>query len=381
MKGAAEAFLVPLLKIPLAKPVFDREMEEAAVEALRNERFVLGESVRKFEEEFAKYCGTDYAVSTNSGTDALHIAQLAAGIGPNRRVVTSPASFIATANAIIHANNLPVFSDINLENYTLDSEMLSKAVDAKTKVVIPVHLYGYPADMDSINAVAKKRSLVVIEDACQAHGALFGGRKAGSLGDVGCFSFYSSKNMTVGGDGGMIVTDDERLAKRAAKLCDCGRKSQYVHDLVGYTARLNNVNAAIGRVQLRRLDAWNEQRRKIADLYNRLLSDVDGIVLPPRSEGAVSPVYHLYVIRTRRRDRLKTWLEGNGIMCGVHYALPIHLQPVYRKMFGFKKGMYPRSEELCKTCLSLPIYPELSTDEVLFVSRKIHDFFGKKGDE
>lgn len=380
MKESAGALLVPLLKIPLAKPVFDREMEEATVEALRNERFVLGESVWKFEEEFAKYCGTDYAVSTNSGTDALHIAQLSAGIGPNRRVVTTPASFIATANAIIHANNLPVFSDINLENYTLDSEMLSKAVDAKTKAVIPVHLYGYPADMDSINAVAKKRSLVVIEDACQAHGALLEGRKAGSLGDVGCFSFYPSKNMTVGGDGGMIVTDDEKLAKQASKLRDCGRKSQYVHDMVGYTARLNTINAAIGRVQLRRLDAWNEQRRKIADLYNRLLSDVDGIVLPPRSEGAVSPVYHLYVIRTRCRDHLKTWLEGNGIMCGVHYELPIHLQPVYRKMFGFKKGLYPKSEELCKTCLSIPIYPELSSNEISFITDRIHDFFEKKGD-
>jgi perosamine synthetase len=379
LKALAGALLVPLLKIPLAKPVFDREMEEVAVEALRNERFVLGESVWKFEEEFAKYCGTDYAVSTNSGTDALHIAQLSAGIGPNRRVVTTPASFIATANAIIHANNLPVFSDINLENYTLDSEMLSKAVDAKTKAVIPVHLYGYPADMDSINAVAKKRSLVVIEDACQAHGALLGGRKAGSLGDVGCFSFYSSKNMTVGGDGGMIVTDDEKLAKQASKLRDCGRKSQYVHDMVGYTARLNTINAAIGRVQLRRLDAWNEQRRKIADLYNRLLSDVDGIVLPPRSEGAVSPVYHLYVIRTRCRNHLKTWLEGNGIMCGVHYELPIHLQPVYRKMFGFKKGLYPKSEELCKTCLSIPIYPELSSNEISFITDRIHDFFEKKG--
>jgi perosamine synthetase len=368
-------------RIPLAKPIFDKEMEKAAVEALCSEKFVLGESVFKFEEEFAKYCGVDYAVSTSSGTNALQIALIAAGLSAGQRVVTSPASFIASANAIIHANDRPVFSDIDLGTYTLDPELLNKLGGIKPKAVIPVHLYGYPADMDSINLVAEKRGLFVIEDACQAHGAIYKGRKTGSLGDVGCFSFYPSKNMTVGGDGGMITTNDSKLARTASKLRDCGRKSQYVHDMVGYTARLNTVNAAIGRVQLRRLDAWNEQRRKIADLYNRLLSDVDGIVLPPRSEGAVSPVYHLYVIRTRCRDRLKTWLEGNGIMCGVHYVLPIHLQPVYRKMFGFKKGMYPRSEELCKTCLSLPIYPELSTDEVLFVSRKIHDFFGKKGDE
>jgi perosamine synthetase len=364
--------------IPLAKPIFDKEMEKAAVEALSNERFVLGESVFRFEEEFAKYCGVDYAVSVSSGTEALHIALLAAGIDSGQRVITSPASFVASANAIIHSNGIPVFSDIDLETYTLDPELLSK-LPTKSKAVIPVHLYGYPADMDLITSVASKKGLFVIEDACQAHGASYKGKKAGSLADCGCFSFYSSKNMTVGGDGGMITTDDKKVAQRVAKLRDCGRKSQYVHDAIGYTSRLNTVNAAIGRVQLRHLDEWNQMRRLRAKEYDRLLSGIDGLILPPMSADAdTQPVYHLYVVRTKKRDALKAWLESKGIACGVHYVLPIHLQPVYMKMFGYKKGMYPKSEELCRTCLSLPMYPDLSSAELSFISNTVHDFFEQK---
>lgn len=367
------------MKIPLGKPILDAEIEEAAVNAIRNERFVLGESVHKFEEEFAKYCGTEYAVSTSSGTDALKIALLASSVEPKHEVITSPASFIASANAILHAQGTPVFADIDLKTYTVDPEQIRKAVTAKTKAIIPVHLFGYPAEMDSINASAEKRRLIVVEDACQAHGASINGAKAGSLGDIACFSFYPSKNMTVGGDGGMITTDSKKIAVRAAKLRDCGRKSQYVHDLVGYTSRLNTVNAAIGRIQLRRLDAWNERRRQVAKEYCRLLSDIEEVTLPPvGDESVVRPVFHCFVIRTNRRDELKSWLESNGIGCGIHYALPIHLQPVYRKMFGYKKGMYPKSEKLCRTCLSLPIYPDLSSRELSFISEKIHDFFNQK---
>jgi perosamine synthetase len=361
--------------IPLAKPMFDTEMEEAAVNTLRNDRFVSGESVQKFEEEFAKYCGVDYAVSTNSGTDALQIALIAAGPVTGGRVVTSPASFVASSNAIIHAGGVPVFSDISLETYTLDPVLFSAAVDSKTKAVIPVHLFGYPANMDSINAVAEKRGLIVVEDACQAHGALLNGRKAGSLGDVGCFSFYPSKNMTVGGDGGMITTNNKKGAVRAAKLRDCGRKSHYVHDMFGYTARLNTVNASIGRIQLKHLDEWNEKRRRNAEIYNRLLSDIDELTLPPKGNGKTRPVYHLYVVRTKNRDGLKVLLESNGIQCGINYALPIHLQPIYKKVFGFKEGMHARSEELCKTCLSIPMYPDLARNQINFVSEKIHEFF------
>lgn len=372
--------LAPIIeRIPLANPIFNKEMEKAAVEALCTERFVLGESVFRFEEEFAKYCGVDYAVSVSSGTEALRIALTAVGIGQGQQVVTSPSSFIASANAIIHANGIPIFSDINLETYTMDEQMLDK-LEIGAKAVIPVHLYGYPADMDSINSVAKKKGLFVIEDACQAHGATYKRKKTGALGDIGCFSFYSSKNMTVGGDGGMITTNNKKVAQSVAKLRDCGRKSQYIHDVIGYTSRLNTVNAAIGRVQLKHLDEWNCKRRQIAKVYTRLLSDIEGLTLPPTYEGTdVQPVFHLYVIRTRQRDDLKAWLESHGIMCGIHYALPIHLQPIYKKLFGFKKGMYPKSEKLCRTCLSLPMYPELSEGKISFISNKIHDYFEKKG--
>ena len=363
------------MEIPLAKPVFNEEMRRAAIEALSSERFVLGESVYKFEEEFARYCGADFGVSTSSGTNALHIALLVLGIKQGQQVITAPASFVATSNAILHAQGVPVFADIELETYTIDPEQVKKAVGTKTRGIIPVHLYGYPADMDSIGEIAEKNELFVVEDACQAHGASYKGRKTGSLSDVACFSFYPSKNMTVAGDGGMLVTNDEEVAEEAAKLRDCGRKSKYVHDLVGYTSRLNTVNAAIGRVQLRYLDEWNEKRRRNAETYDRLLSGVESLCLPSAGDEATRPVYHLYVVRTSMRDGLKEWLQSRGIECGIHYTLPIHLQPVYVKMFRFKEGAYPNTEELCRTCLSIPMYPDLSEREIHFVCEQIHEFF------
>jgi perosamine synthetase len=363
------------MKIPLAKPIFDEEMRRAAIEALSSERFVLGESVYKFEEEFARYCGADFAVSTSSGTNALHIALLALGMKQGEQVITAPASFVATSNAILHAQGAPVFADIELETYTIDPEQVKKAARTKTRGIMPVHLYGYPADMDSIGEIAEKKELFVVEDACQAHGASYKGRKTGSLSDVACFSFYPSKNMTVAGDGGILTTNDKEVAEEAAKLRDCGRKSKYVHDLVGYTSRLNTVNAAIGRVQLRHLDEWNEKRRRNAETYDRLLSDGEDLDLPLAGDEATRPVYHLYVVRTSMRDGLKEWLQSRGIECGIHYTLPIHLQPVYVKMFGFEEGAYPNTEELCRTCLSIPMYPDLSEREVRFVCEQIHEFF------
>ena len=273
---------------------------------------------------------------------------------------------------------LPLFSDITSETYNIDPLKLEKTISSKTKAVIPVHLYGYPADMNLINDLADKHEFVVIEDDCQAHGASYHGKKTGSISLAGCFSFYSSKNMTVGGDGGMITTNDEKIAAAAAKLRDCGRKSQYVHDVIGFTSRLNSVNAAIGRVQLKRLDAWNKLRREAAQMYDSYLEGVGDLVLPPSRSSTVEPVYHLYVVRTKYRDELKTWLESQGIGCGVHYALPIHLQPVYRQMFGYNEGAYPNAEELSKTCLSLPIFPEITNDEILYINQNVRKFFESK---
>ena len=362
-------------KIPLARPSFTKEMEKAAVDALWNEHFVSGESVARFEEEFAEYCGVDCAVSTNSGTAALSIALTALDVKNGASVITTPASFVATANAVLHSGGTPKFVDIDMQTYNIDPESVKAAVETRTRAVIPVHLFGFPADIDSIKQTGEKKGFAVVEDACQAHGAYYKGRKVGGLGDVACFSFYPSKNMTVAGDGGMLVTNDEKIAQKAAKLRDCGRRSKYVHDVVGYTARLNTVNAAVGRVQLKYLDEWNEKRMRNAEIYNRLLSDVEGLCLPPAGDKATRPVYHLYVVRTSMRDELEEWLQSKGIECGVHYPLPIHLQPIYVEMFGFKDGTYPRAEELCKTCLSIPMYPDLSETEIQFVCDQIHEFF------
>jgi perosamine synthetase len=367
--------MVLQMKIPLASPVLDEEMRAAALNALSNEPFVLGESVFRFEEEFAEYCGVPHAVSTSSGTCALQLSLIALSIKRGNHVLTTPASFIATANCALHVNAVPVFADIDIRTYNVDPELLRNKITKKTKAIVPVHLFGYPADMNAISEISQERHVDVVEDACQAHGAEYFGKKVGSIGNVGCFSFYSTKNMTVCGDGGMVVTNDEAIAGTIAKLRDCGRISHYEHDAIGYTSRLNTVNAAIGRVQLKRLDEWNERRRAIARLYDSLLVDRDDITLPPRGDSEVKPVYHLYVIRTHFRDALKTWLEQNGIQCGIHYPMPIHLQPIYRKLFGYKEGDFPNSEMLCKTALSLPMFPGLQNHEIRYICEKIREFF------
>lgn len=362
-------------KIPLAKPVFDEEMREAAIDALQNERYVMGESVFKFEEEFARYCGTRYAVSTSSGTSALQLSLVALGVNRGDQVITTPYSFVATSNAILHVGAVPVFADVDIKTCNLDPELAKEKLTSRTRAVIPVHLYGFPADMKSIQDVFEDQECAVVEDACQAHGAEYFGKKVGALGDVGCFSFYSCKNMTVCGDGGMVVTNNDDVAYKVAKLRDCGRSSHYEHDLIGFTARLNTVNAAIGRVQLKRLDEWNQKRRACARLYNRFLGDVDELVLPCRENSEVKPVYHLFVVRTTRRDWLKVWLEEQGVQCGIHYPLPIHLQPAYRRLFAYSGGEFRNSEFLSKNVLSLPMYPELQRDEIEVICENIHDFF------
>lgn len=363
-------------KIPLARPTLDEEMKEAAIQAMQNERFVLGESVYKFEEEFARYCGTKFAVSTASGTAALVLSLVAQGIRGGE-VVTTPASFVASANSIIHSGATPRFADIGLEDYTINPSRVRASIGNRTKAIIPVHLYGHPAAMNELCEVASEHGISVIEDACQAHGASYNDRKVGSIGDAGCFSFFPSKNMTVGGDGGMVVTNDEVVKESVTSLRDCGRAkgSKYLHDKIGYTERLNTVQAAIGRVQLKRLDTWNESRRQIASQYDRLLSDLDGLVTPPRENTLASPVYHMYVIRCPRRDDLRTWLDRAGVETGIHYPDPVHLQPIYREMFGFKGGEFPNSETLCRNALSIPMHPALAPDEVKYVSESIHEFY------
>jgi dTDP-4-amino-4,6-dideoxygalactose transaminase len=363
--------------VPLAAPVFDQEMEAAALNALHHERFVLGEDVFKFEEEFASYVGSKYAVSTSSGTNALQIALLALGVSKGDEVVTSAFSFIASANAILHAGATPVFADIDAKDFNVDPEKVKLKITKRTKGLLPVHLYGYPCNMREIAGIAEDHGLKVVEDACQAHGAEYAGRKAGAIGEVGCFSFYPSKNMTVCGDGGMIVTNDEETARLAAKLRDCGRKSQYEHDVVGYTSRLNTVNAAIGRVQLKRLDEWNKKRVQVAAVYDELLADLAEVNTPPKGGSLVEPVYHLYVVKVKKRALLREYLQKNGVQSGVHYPLPIPLQPVYRQLYGYKAGKYSVSEAASEMCLSLPMYPHLGREEIEYVCGRIREFYSE----
>lgn len=366
------------MEIPLSKPVFDDEMRNAALDALQNERFVMGESVFKFEEEFARYCGTKYGVSTSSGTFALQLALIALGVNREEHVITTPYSFVATANVVLHVGAVPVFADIDMRTCNIDPALAKEKLTSKTRALILVHLYGFPADMKRIVEIFGERGCAIVEDACQAHGAEYYGQRVGALGDVGCFSFYSSKNMTVCGDGGMVVTNNEDIACKVGKLRDCGRASHYEHDLIGFTARLNTVNAAIGRVQLRRLDDWNEKRRACSRLYHNLLKDVEELVLPPNGNSDIKPVYHLYVVRTSHRDKLKVWLEQRGVQCGVHYPLPIHLQPVYRKLFAHEAGEFPKSELLSRTALSLPMFPGLAKNEIEYICENVGEFFSAR---
>jgi perosamine synthetase len=353
-------------RIPLALPIIDEEMKAAALSAL-DEKLVMGESVFKFEEEFARYCGTKYAVSTSSGTTALSISLQALGVGHGSEVVTTPFSFIATANAVLHAGGNPVFADVGDSGVNLDPQKTRMKIGSKTRAVIPVHLYGHPAKMNEFLQISREKSVKLVEDACQAHGAQLEGKRVGSIGDVGCFSFYPAKNMTVGGDGGMITTSDQELAEAAMSIRDCGRdkNSKYSHGRIGFTARLNTLNAAIGRVQLKRIDAWNEARRRLASRYRHELENVAGIELPPSEKPGESAVYHLFVIRTSMRERVKKHLENDNVETGVHYPVPIHLQLPYRQMFGYSEGAFPLSESLSNEVLSLPMYPTLSEDEIV----------------
>ncbi len=355
--------------IPLTKPEINEEMKNAAMSAMENEHFVLGESVFKFEEEFASYIGTKYAVAVNSGTSALMLALRALGIKENDKVIVPTNSFIATANSVLMNNARPVFADINAKDGGIDISSVKNTENAKG--IVPVHIYGNPCDMDELSDFAQKKGLFIVEDACQAHGAEFNGKKAGSLSDAGCFSFYSTKNMTVCGDGGMITTNNEDLKNMLVTLRNCGRVSQYEHCILGYTMRLNTINAAIGRVQLKYLDEWNEKRRKTAKIYLKNLPE--DMTLAENKKG--KSAYHLFVIKSEHRDALADHLKKNGILTGVHYPIPMHQQPLYKSM-SYNVPL-PRSEEFSKKILSIPMYPSIKKDDVLFVCEKINEFNNK----
>jgi perosamine synthetase len=361
--------------IPLMKPDIENGEIEAAVESLKHDKYVLGESVIKFEENFALYMGSKHAVSVNSGTSGLILSLSALGIKDGDQVLTTPMSFVATANSIIHFNAKPVFCDISMRNYNIDVEK-TKTMTRGKKTAIPVHLYGNPVDITEMSEICREENVPIIEDACQAHGSEYGNKKIGTFGAAGVFSFYPSKNMTVCGDGGMVITDNDEIAAKVRKLRDYGRVSKYVHDELGYALRLNSVNAAIGLVQLRKLDKMNDARRNLAKLYTQKLADIEELI-PPQETKNGKHVFHMFVVRTERRDDVIAAMKRCGIECGVHYPIPIHLQPLFKRLFGFADGMFPNAERLSRDCLSLPIFPSMTKDELNCVSENLHIFFGR----
>jgi len=364
--------------IPLMRILVTDEQKEAVLRVLDSGNYILGEENRKIEKEFAEYCGTKYAVALNSGTAALHLALLSLGVGEGDEVITVSNTFIATANAVLFVGARPVFVDINPTTYTMKVESLEKSITGRTKAIIPVHLYGHPVDMDPLIEIAKEHNLYVIEDACQAHGALYKGKKVGSIGDIGCFSFYPSKNMTVCGDGGILVTNNGEAAEKSKIIRHQGQKIRNIHECLGYNMRLSEVHAAIARVQLRLLDKLNEARRKNASTYDSLFEDLKDKIVRPIEKSWANHVYHLYVIQTSRRDSLKNYLAEKGIETGVHYPIPVHLQSFYQELFGFSEGMYPITENAAKNVLSLPCHPALSQNDIIYIAENVHDFWGAK---
>ena len=352
------------MKIPFFIQEFTDEMEEAVIHALRNESFVGGESVLKFEEEFARYIGTKYAVSVSSGNSALQISLMVIGISDGSKVITPTNSFIASANCIRMTNAKPILSDIDVRDGGINLNGITEKVDA----IIPVHIYGNPCNFDSVKSFAEEQKIPIIEDACQAHGAIYKNKKVGSLSEVGCFSFYPTKNMTVGGDGGMTTTDNEETAQKIKSIRDNGRKTKNEFDRLGFTMRLNTVNAAIGRVQLRHLDEKNSRRREIVSIYRKNLSD--DCILPENKDG--KSVYHQIVLKHEKRDDIRKELTDNDIGSAIYYEKPIHQQPIYEE-YGYK---LPNSEKFSQEILSLPSYPLLTDDQALKICEHVNKIIG-----
>jgi len=349
------------MKIPFFVQEFTVEMEEAAIHALRNESFVGGESVSKFEEEFADYIGTKCAVSVSSGNAALQISLMSLGISDNSKVITPTNSFIASANCIRMANAKPILADIELRDGGIDIGSVTENANA----VIPVHIYGNPCDFESVKAFTENQNIPIVEDACQAHGATYKDKKVGSLGDVGCFSFYPTKNMTVAGDGGMTTTDNEEIAMKIKSIRDNGRKTKTEFDKLGFTMRLNTVNAAIGRVQLSHLDEKNTRRREIVSIYRKNL--VNDCILPENENG--KSVYHQIVVKHEKRDQIRQELADNDIGSAIYYEKPIHLQPIYQE-YGYE---LPNSEKFSKEIMSLPSYPSLTDEQILVICEHVNN--------
>lgn len=353
------------IKVPIAKPIIGEEEIENVVEVLKSGMIAQGPKVMEFEEKFANWIGAKYGIATNSGTSALHVALLACGIGEGDEVITTPFTFIASGNAIVYTGATPVFADIDLDTYTIDPDKIEDLITDKTKAILPVQLYGQAADMDKIREIAEKHDLKIIEDAAQAHGAEYNGEKVGTLGDMACFSFYPTKNMTTS-EGGMITTNDEELAKKAQMFRAHGASERYHHDEIGYNFRMTDIAAAIGLAQLKVIDEFNDKRISNADYLNEQLKDIEGIVTP-KSPDNYKHVYHQYTIRVEKgnRDDWVEFLTNKGIGTGIHYPIPLYNQPIYKKL-GIE-GDCPLAEKAADNVISLPVHPSLTKEDLNLV--------------
>jgi len=360
---------VPFLDLRSQNHALKAEILPLWEEILDSAGFIGGKHVSAFEEEFAHACGVKRCVAVNSGTDALRFIFLALGLHPGDEVITVPNTFIATTEAITQAGGKIVFVDIDPDTYNIDSAKIEEVITPRTRGIVPVHLYGQPADMDAIVAIAKKHGLWVVEDACQAHLAEYKGCKAGSMGIAAAFSFYPGKNMGACGEGGAVTTNDENLAAKACMLRDHGQSRKYHHEMEGYNGRCDALQAAALRVKLKHLSAWNEARRKNAQCYFELLQDSDGIMLPKINENCLS-VFHLFVIQVEERDVVEKSLVQKGISTELHYPIPLHLQKAYGHM-GLAVGSFPVAEACAKRLLSLPMYPELTEEQIRCVASSL----------
>ena len=341
----------------------------------RTASFILGEEVARFEEEFAAYCGVRHCVAVNSGTSALHLALLAAGVRPGDEVITTPNTFIATAEAISYVGARPVFVDIDPATANLDPERIEAAITARTRAIVPVHLYGRPAHLDPILALAARHGIAVVEDACQAHGARWRGRRVGGFGQAAAFSFYPPKNLGAYGEGGALTTDSDRVAELARALRHHGERRRYVHDQVGYNYRMDGFQGAVLRVKLRQLDAWTARRQEVARVYRARLAGA--LVDMPADDPAAESVYHLFVVWVDARDRVREALAARGVGTAVHYPRPIHLQPAYGHL-GHVPGSFPHAERACARVLSMPLYPEMTIEQAEYAAQTLAEIAGPR---
>lgn len=360
---------VPLVDLKSQYRSISGEIAKTINEVLETGTFILGPQLETFEKEFARYCGVQHGVGVGSGTDALVLGLRALKIGSGDEVITTANTFISSANAILTVGARPVFVDIDPRDYTIDPEKVAKAITRRTKAIMPVHMYGHPADMSPLLELSEERGIAVVEDACQAHGAEYKKRRVGSLGKLSCFSFYPSKNLGAYGDGGIVLTNDSHIADQIRTLRNYGQREKYMHVTIGTNSRLDELQAAILRVKLGHLEEWIQARRRLASVYQDQLNGVDQLMCPTEAEGA-RHVFYLYVIRHRQRERIRNDLRKAGIGTGIHYPLPIHQQKAYAEV-KTTAGDLANTESISRELLSVPMYPELSTGNVERIAKTI----------